>query len=194
MTPIAVVRLLSEPHRVRIFAAVALGARTLAEIAAVAKTSPKETVLAIGRFTEQEIFVETDAGVEVNHDLLRAMTKESATASVIESQGYSDERVESLLRSFIRGGRLVRLPAQWQRKLVVLNHIAARSFEDERRYSETEINDILRGWCDGGGIDHVTIRRYLVDLQLLHRADGVYWVNPDIQADAVKMMHATLPS
>ena len=46
-----------------------------------------------------------------------------------------------------------------------------------RTYDELEVNDRLRVWCDGGEVDHVTIRRYLIDMKLLHRADGLYWVD-----------------
>ncbi|MFB9433110.1 DUF2087 domain-containing protein [Streptoalloteichus tenebrarius] len=40
------------------------------------------------------------------------------------------------------------------------------------------MNDRLRTWCDGGEVDHVTIRRHLVDAGILVRKDGRYW-RPD---------------
>ncbi|WP_367324983.1 DUF2087 domain-containing protein [Streptomyces sp. HUAS ZL42] len=62
---------------------------------------------------------------------------------------------------------------------LVLRHLAERSFEAGREYSEQEVNDRLRVWCEGGGIDHVTLRRYLVDLHHLDRQDGVYRRSPE---------------
>jgi hypothetical protein len=34
---------------------------------------------------------------------------------------------------------------------------------------------VLRAWTDGGLVDHVTLRRYLVDESLLDRDGGEYW-------------------
>ncbi|MFJ8962066.1 DUF2087 domain-containing protein [Lentzea sp. NPDC102401] len=45
-------------------------------------------------------------------------------------------------------------------------------------YEEKEINERLKAWCDGGELDHVTIRRYLVDFGLLERGGGMYQAQP----------------
>ena len=49
------------------------------------------------------------------------------------------------------------------------------SFEFEQVYSEREVNDLIRGWVSRFGhdlpVDHVTLRRYLVDEGVLDR-DG----------------------
>jgi hypothetical protein len=37
------------------------------------------------------------------------------------------------------------------------------------------VTEELRKVCAGGEVDHVTVRRYLVDEGLLDRADGRYW-------------------
>ncbi|MEU5694949.1 DUF2087 domain-containing protein [Actinosynnema sp. NPDC020468] len=75
---------------------------------------------------------------------------------------------------FVNGGRLTRLPAQRAKRRAVLEQVCA-SFEPGTRYPEREVVSVLRGWCDGGEVDHVTVRRYLVDEGLLDRADGEYW-------------------
>jgi hypothetical protein len=183
MTPDGLTRLFAEPHRVRIFAAAALGATTPTDIAKLAGTSMRDTTLALRRFIDQEFLLEEPAGVRVNHDLFRELSRQRPAAPEVESHGHRDDRVEVVLRTFIRDGRLTRLPAQWSRKLVVLHHIAAHAFEPGVRYPEREVNDILRGWCDGGAVDHVTVRRYLVDLRLVRREDGIYWLNPDYRGD-----------
>jgi hypothetical protein len=82
---------------------------------------------------------------------------------------------ESDLAPFVRNGRLISLPAKQTRREAVLRHLAERSFAPERTYPESEVNERLRQWCDGGQVDHVAIRRYLIDLQILSRANGVYW-------------------
>jgi hypothetical protein len=78
------------------------------------------------------------------------------------------------LRPFIRDGRLIRLPAKRARRLAVLDYLA-QSFEPGRRFPEREVDVVLRALCEGGEVDHVTVRRYLVDEGMLSRDHGMYW-------------------
>ena len=67
---------------------------------------------------------------------------------------------------------------QLDRHILLISSIL--KLEPGRRYSENELNDELRTWTSrfGGpfGLDHVTIRRYLVDEKYLARdpAGGTY--------------------
>jgi len=36
------------------------------------------------------------------------------------------------------------------------------------------VDEALKPWCAAGGSDHATLRRYLIDEQLLTREHGVY--------------------
>ena len=80
----------------------------------------------------------------------------------------------ALLRTFVPDGRLLRLPAKQSRRKAVLEYIV-QSFEPGRRFPEREVDAVLRAFCAGGEVDHVTVRRYLVDEGLLSRDHGVYW-------------------
>jgi hypothetical protein len=85
------------------------------------------------------------------------------------------DRASRTLATFVRDGRLTRLPARWSRKLIVLRHIAEETFRPGTDYTERAVNEKLRVWCEGGQVDHATLRRCLVDLHHLRRSDGVYW-------------------
>jgi hypothetical protein len=67
---------------------------------------------------------------------------------------------------------------QLDRHILLISSIL--KLEPGRRYSENELNDELRTWTSrfGGpfGLDHVTLRRYLVDEKYLPRdpAGGTY--------------------
>ncbi|KOG29126.1 DUF2087 domain-containing protein [Streptomyces resistomycificus] len=176
-------RLFAEESRVRVFAAVALGARGPAEVARAAGLSTKETALALLRLREQGVITAGDDGaLRVAYDLFKeqaraAVRRQAEQAEVgraeVEPVG-GDERTDMILRTFVRQGRLLRLPAQWTRKKLVLRYIAEQTFEPGIEYPERIVNEKLRAWSEGGETDHVTLRRYLVDLHELRRDEGIY--------------------
>jgi hypothetical protein len=95
------------------------------------------------------------------------------------------ERIEAenpaVFRAFVRDGRIVSFPAKWSKRLVLLDW-AAQSFEPGRAYTEVEVNDVLASlvaerWDadPAARADHVTLRRYLVDADLLGRDSSHYW-------------------
>ncbi|MFB7666104.1 DUF2087 domain-containing protein [Kitasatospora sp. NPDC056138] len=94
-----------------------------------------------------------------------------------------DPQTEAVLRAFVREGRLTRLPAKRGKRIVVLEHVAAQSFRPGASYTEPEVNEILRHWCEGGGTDHAALRRDLVEEHLLGRKDGVYRLRDASGAD-----------
>ncbi|WP_051570821.1 DUF2087 domain-containing protein [Cryptosporangium arvum] len=83
---------------------------------------------------------------------------------------------DQVLRRYVRDDRLVGFPARWTRKLAVLGHVSTHTFVPGERYDEQTVNERLGPWCDGGPVDHVALRRYLVDVGYLSRAGGEYWM------------------
>lgn len=75
------------------------------------------------------------------------------------------------LRPYVRDGRITVLPARHAVRLLLLDRVA-QAFEPGRRYPEAVVNEILKTMYG----DHATLRRYLVDAELLSRTpDGTYW-------------------
>ena len=76
------------------------------------------------------------------------------------------------LKRLLANGPLSAYPTRRADQELLLRLGAAR-FERGRAYTEREVNDILRAWlatfCAPYGIDHVSMRRYLVDARLLVR-------------------------
>ncbi|MEO6713432.1 MAG: DUF2087 domain-containing protein [Mycobacteriales bacterium] len=75
-----------------------------------------------------------------------------------------------MLRSFIKDGRLISIPAVHRKRLVVLDHLV-RVFEPGERYTEAQVNAVLRAFHP----DTAALRRYLVDEAMLSREAGIYW-------------------
>lgn len=167
-------RLFAEQNRVRAFAAVALGAETSEQVAEVAGLTPRGTALALLKLREQGVLKTMDDGeLRVDYDLFKKLASQGDEPAD-ESPVTGDEHTDMILRTFVRRGRLVRLPAQWARKQVVLQYIAEQTFTPGVEYPERIVNEKLRAWCEDGEVDHVTLRRYLVDLRHLRRGDGIY--------------------
>ncbi len=74
------------------------------------------------------------------------------------------------LRVFLRDGVIAALPVKAARRRLLLDQVA-QAFEPGVRYGEPAVNDFL------GSIhhDYCALRRYLVDEDLMDRADGQYW-------------------
>jgi hypothetical protein len=76
------------------------------------------------------------------------------------------------LKRLLANGPLTGFPTRRADQDLLLRLAAAR-FDADRNYSEAEVNEALRTWlatfCAPFGIDHVSLRRHLVDARLLER-------------------------
>ncbi len=77
---------------------------------------------------------------------------------------------DAVLKTYMRDGRIVTMPAKRSRRLVLLNHVA-QLFEVGVQYEEGEVNLRLRNLHE----DYAAFRRYLVDEGFLDRDHGMYW-------------------
>lgn len=82
------------------------------------------------------------------------------------------EEVEHLLRKLFKGGAVERVPKNRKDAEIFLALAAAR-VDSQVVMSEPELNEQLAEWLDGvanqNALDHVTLRRYLVDFAFLFR-------------------------
>jgi hypothetical protein len=85
-------------------------------------------------------------------------------------RGAPDAFDAKVLRSFFREGRLVSIPAQDRKKLVVLRHLLDLCFPEDRAYPEREVNQRLALLHP----DVAALRRQLVDFRLMTREAGEY--------------------
>ncbi|WP_330437580.1 DUF2087 domain-containing protein [Micromonospora sp. NBC_00821] len=159
---------LADDGRRRIFAAIVLGATSATEVAERTGLPARVVLTGVRRLTDAGLVTGADGALAPDEASLRAATRDSGPAVDAEPG------VDPVLRTFLRAGVLVSLPAQRGRRRVVLAHIAEQSFEPGTRYPERAVDDALKPWCAAGGSDHATLRRYLIDEQLLTREHGVY--------------------
>jgi hypothetical protein len=90
---------------------------------------------------------------------------------------------ERTLRRLLANGPLTGLPSR-RDDVELLLQLAAARFESGRAYGEKDVNQALRQWLatfsEPYGIDHVSLRRELVDARLLVRdtSGSEYRLNP----------------
>ena len=159
---------LADDGRRRIFAAIVLGATSATEVAERTCLPARVVLTGVRRLTDAGLVTGADGALAADEASLRAAARDSGPADDAEPG------VDPVLRTFLRAGVLVSLPAQRSRRRVLLAHIAEQSFEPGTRYPERAVDDALKPWCAAGGSDHATLRRYLIDEQLLTREHGIY--------------------
>ncbi|MFP4311326.1 MAG: DUF2087 domain-containing protein [Nitriliruptoraceae bacterium] len=172
MDPLALLRLLLDPDRLRVLGDVVGHARTSAELAARHDLAGPEVLRVLAPLVQAGLVEERDGRYTLElgawTELARTLPRD-APASPRVAFGMTAEEAAVLAR-FFRGDRLVELPAARSKRLVVLERLALE-FEPGIRYPEAAVNERLRRFHD----DHATLRRALVDEGLLDRAAGEYW-------------------
>jgi predicted transcriptional regulator len=93
----------------------------------------------------------------------------SSVAAEVDADAYDKRVIHDYTR---KDGSLKTLPAQRKKLEAVLRYVA-RAFDVNKRYSEKQVNEILKGYHD----DTATLRRELVGFGLMQRegGGGEYW-------------------
>ena len=162
--------LLADPVRLRVVAALALGAGTIEEVAEASGLSLKDVVLAARRLARAGLVRRDGHELELLTERFAEAARAAAENAPPPEPLSADPAEDAVLQAFLRDGRLVSIPAQQSKRRVVLEHLV-HVFEPGVHYSEREVNALLAVWH----ADVAALRRYLVDEGLLSRAGGEYW-------------------
>jgi hypothetical protein len=162
--------LLADPARLKVVAALALGAGTLEEVAEAGGLPLKDVALAARRLARAGLVRRDGRDLALLSERFGAAARAAAAQAPPPEPLSADPAEDAVLSAFLRNGRLLSVPAQQSKRRVVLDHLA-RVFEPGVRYPEREVNALLRAWHP----DVAALRRYLVDEGLLTREAGLYW-------------------
>jgi len=102
----------------------------------------------------------------------RALLEPAGMAAITPKAESWEAKV---LSGFVdEAGKLKVMPASRRKRAVVLAWLARR-FEEDRRYLEAEVNEIIQAvhW------DSATLRRELIGHRMLAREGGIYWRLPE---------------
>jgi DNA-binding HxlR family transcriptional regulator len=174
---------LSDASRLRIVGLLAAGPYAVAELSAALELTPGTVVHHLKRLQAAGLvasrashpYVEYSLCLERLHAVGRQLgelertTEQSALLPGPDGRPLPAFEARAL-RSFIVDGRLVSIPAQEKKKLVVLRYLLERCFADDRPYPEKEVNQQLALFHP----DVASLRRYLVAYGLVTRQAGIY--------------------
>lgn len=175
MDPSALVGLLADDDRLRVTAAIVLGAQTSDAVVAATGLGARKVHRALERLAAGGLVTTADrGGLAVSASTFQAAARAAAeqrqpAGPTPEDLGATPEQAD-VLRNFLVDGRLERIPAARSKRLVVLDFLAS-SFEPGRVYPERDVNFEL----GKRHRDYAALRRYLVDEGFLERRDGFYW-------------------
>ncbi|HEY2795694.1 MAG TPA: hypothetical protein VGJ28_25250, partial [Micromonosporaceae bacterium] len=125
MRPDALCGLLAEEERLLVFAAIVLGAQSPSAIAQATDLPPRDVVRALRRLEVGGLIAVQDGRFVGARDAFKDAVREHAPEPEPDDPLDPDRAKSSVLRAFIRDGRLVTMPAARSKRRVVLEHIVA---------------------------------------------------------------------
>jgi DNA-binding transcriptional ArsR family regulator len=187
-TLLIALKALSDASRLRIVGLLADGRRMAVEqLAAALALTPATVVHHLKRLREAGL-VESrprppymdyslrlgrlnEIGAALNQ-IAREQTGQPASAGPMPE--WATPADAKVLNAFFEGERLLSIPAQHAKRLVVLRLLAETVFERKRKYPEKDVNQLLAVRHP----DAASLRRYLVDEGFMTRKQSVYRLRP----------------
>ncbi len=166
---------LGHPIRLMMMNLIQMGPRHVEELAAILQLSPATVSHHLAKLADVGLLqARKDQYYQVYslrgellssslHDLV--FVPHPALGARVQEDAYR----RKVLRTFLKRGRLVKIPAQRKKRHVILEALV-QEFEPERRYPEKEVNRILVEFHD----DVAALRRGMIEHGLMRRERGVY--------------------
>jgi hypothetical protein len=158
--------LLGDEERLRVVAAIALGARTVDAVVSASDLAPETVKHTLPRLISAGLVFQED-GLHVDTSRFQEAARERPSRQR-ELPGATPEQAR-VLRNFVESGRLKAMPVRASQRRIVLEYLVSR-FDVDTEYSEPDVNELLFQFND----DHASLRRYLVDEGLMTRSAGRY--------------------
>ena len=170
---------LGHPVRLLILNLVDMKSRHGEELAEILRLNPATISHHLSKLTEAGLLEShKDQYYQVYSLTDDVLNKTIAQLVLFPQPGLSEQVREDayrvkVLRTFMKRGRLVQIPAQYKKRQIIMEEIV-KDFEPDHEYSEIEVNRILIEYHE----DVAMLRRSLIDYKLMQREKGKYWRLP----------------
>lgn len=170
-------KVLADATRLKIVGILASGERSVEELAELLALKPPTVSHHLARLRRLGLVRMRAEGnthvYELDEDVLRTWSQELLSEERVTSLAEDvdvDAWERKVLGDFFEDGRLREIPARQKKRLVVLRWLADH-FRPGERYAEAQVNELLGRYHP----DFATLRRMLVDEELMQRGGGLYW-------------------
>jgi predicted transcriptional regulator len=171
---------LSDANRLKIVGLLAQSPNTVEQLAEMLHLHPSTVSHHLNRLSKAGLVSASAQGYYSVYQLetktLENMARrllEQDTLPAAAAQVDKDAYDRKVLQNFLTpDGRLKDFPAQQKKLEVILRHVV-EAFEQDRRYSEKEVNQTLLNFNE----DTARLRRNLIEFKLMERegGGGMYW-------------------
>ncbi len=170
MTPTEYLRVVVDRERLALLGRAAVGPFSVVDFAESIGGDRKKLLLAAAKLRDVGLLNEDHSlNGEVFDELGAQLPDEERAAPEILAGDWSEDEAK-VLNSFFQGTRLTSIPTNYTKRRVILERLV-QTFEPGVRYPERQVSFMLQLYYS----DYAALRRYMVDDELLARADGVYW-------------------
>lgn len=172
-------KVMADESRLKIVGLLSTGERSVGELAVLLGLQEPTVSHHLGRLRELDLVeVRAEGNTRyywLNRRRLEALNRQLMRVDEADSwvrELNMDEAERKILADYTANGRLRQIPARQKKLLVILRWLAGQ-FEPGRRYTEPEVNEMLRRYHE----DYAYLRRELIDFHLLERegGGGLYW-------------------
>ncbi len=170
MNPESICRLLAEPERLKVYAAVSLGAATPSDVAATSGLPARDVVRSLTALTDGGLIHQEDGRLRADLSVFKTAVRANLGVPQPQEPLDPDAERDAVLRSFLRDGRLTQIPSGRRKRRIVLEHLVT-CFEPGVKYPERAVDAVLRAWYP----DYASLRRGLIDEDMMSREHGLYW-------------------
>ncbi|MBN1848703.1 MAG: metalloregulator ArsR/SmtB family transcription factor [Deltaproteobacteria bacterium] len=180
---IKIMKALSDPSRLMVMNSLMEKSQYVEELSERLDLAPSTISFHLKKLEEANLVTREKAQYYVvfhaNHSIF-SMTLNDLTRFNNIEKFIQEERIEQyrekVIRTFFKKNKLVQIPAQYKKRLIILEEILKR-FQPGKRYSEQEVNDIISQIYD----DHCLIRREMIDANMMMRENNEYWLAEPIK-------------
>jgi hypothetical protein len=174
-------KLLANETRLKMLGLLADRERSVGEVAEILALREPTISHHLARLAKAGLVEMRPAGTvhfyRLNREALQRRGRELFTPErVVSLAGLADADAweRRVLGTYLRGGKLTKIPDTRKKRDVVLRWLVTR-FEEGKRYPEREVNRIIEQFHP----DFATLRRELVGARLMERESGEYWRTPE---------------
>ena len=176
MDVIAIFKALGDSSRLAMLREIFKGPLCAEELCERLKLAPSTISHHAGKLVKAELLSITKEQQSVIYELsettinlkIKDLILTESDSTVVD--GRKEAYRKKVLNHFVEFGKLKTIPAQRKKRRIILEQMMSE-FEEERKYSEPEVNEILKNWHD----DYCYFRRELISEKLLARKKGIYW-------------------